>query len=175
MVGLWWFLGASLDRHPTIAQVLDRYDHLLVPLVLSSLLAFLISGCANTSFAASLAPTAELLAVADKASLTAALEAGGVTVETGESGFQPFFTLEGSILKVNGADVQVFEYDTPEEMENEASQVSSDGGSIGTSMVTWMEAPHFYKAGRIIVLYVGSDAVMLDLLEGALGPPLAGR
>jgi hypothetical protein len=139
------------------------------------LLAFLISGCANTSFAASPASTAEPLAVADKASLTAALEAGGATVETGESVLQPFFTPEGIILKVNGADVQVFEYESPEEMENEASQVSSDGGSIGTSLVAWLDAPHFYKAGRIIVLYVGSDAAVLDLLEGAIEPQFAGQ
>lgn len=95
-------------------------------------------------------------------------------METGESVFQPFFTPEGSFLKVSGADVQVFEYESPEEMENEASQVSPDGGSIGTSMIMWMEAPHFYKAGRIIVLYVRSDAALLDLLEGSLGPPFAG-
>jgi hypothetical protein len=142
---------------------------------LALLLTFVISGCANNSLAASPAPTAELLAVADQASLTAALEAGGETVETGESVLQPFFTPEGSILKVNGADVQVFEYESPEEMENEASQVSPDGGSIETSMVTWMDAPHFYKVGHIIVLYVGSDAAMLDLLEGALGAQFAGR
>jgi hypothetical protein len=43
-------------------------------------------------------------------------------------------------------------------MENEASQVSSDGGSIGISMATWIDAPHFYQAGRIKVIYVGSDA-----------------
>jgi hypothetical protein len=139
------------------------------------LLAFLVSACANKSLAASPVPTVEPLAVADKTSLTTILEAGGATVETGEAIFQPFFTPEGSILKVNGADVQVFEYEGAEEMEKEASQVSSDGGSIGTSMVTWMDAPHFYKAGRIIVLYVGSDAPVLDLLEGALGPQFAGR
>ncbi len=60
-------------------------------------------------------------------------------------------------------------------MENEAYEISSDGGSIGTSMVTWIDAPHFYKGGRIIVLHVGSDAPVLDLLEGALGSQFAGR
>ena len=139
------------------------------------LLALLISGCANNSQAASPAPATEPLAVEDKANLIAALEAAGATVETGEPVSQAFFTPEGSILRVNGADVQVFEYENAEEMENEASQVSSDGGSIGTSMVTWVDAPHFYKAGRIIVLYVGSDAAVLDLLAGALGPQFAGR
>ena len=96
-------------------------------------------------------------------------------MELGEPISQPFLTPEGSIVKVNGADVQVFEYESSEEMGNEASQVSSDGGSIGTSMVTWMDAPHFYKTGRIIVLYIGSDAAVLDLLEGALGPQFAGQ
>ena len=88
---------------------------------------------------------------------------------------QVFFDAEGHILKVNGADVQVFEYESPEAMENEASLVSSDGGSIGTSMVAWVDVPHFYKASRMIVLYVGNDAAVLDLLENALGPQFAGR
>ena len=60
-------------------------------------------------------------------------------------------------------------------MENEASQVAPDGGSIGTSMVSWMDAPHFYKTGRIIALYVGSDQTILDLLEKVMGPQFAGQ
>lgn len=138
-------------------------------------LAFLVGGCANNFQAASPAPTTEPLAVEDKASLIAALKAAGATVELGEPISQPFFTPEGSITKVDSADIQVFEYENAEEMENEASRVSSDGGSIGTSMVTWVDAPHFYKTGRIIVLYVGSDAAVLDLLEKALGSQYAGR
>ncbi len=139
------------------------------------MLTFLVNGCANNSQVASPIPTAERLALEDKASLIAALEAAGAMVEAGEPISQTFFTPEGSIIKVNSADVQVFEYNSSDEMENEASQVSSDGGSIGTSMVTWMDTPHFYKTGRIIVLYLGSDAAVLDLLEGTLGPQFAGR
>lgn len=144
-------------------------------IVLLLLSALAISGCANNSLAASPAATAGPGAVEDQATLISALEASGATVEIGEPISQVFFSAEGNILKVNDADVQVFEYESAEEMENEASQVSSDGGSIGTSMVTWVDVPHFYKAGRIIVLYVGSDASILDLLEYALGPQFAGR
>ena len=104
-----------------------------------------------------------------------ALRAAGATVEPSEPITQVFFTPEGNILKVNGADVQVFEYESEEAMEAEASQVTPDGGSIGTTMVTWMDTPHFYKAGRIIVLYVGSDGAILSLLEEVLGPQFAGR
>ena len=104
-----------------------------------------------------------------------ALRAAGATVEPAEPITQAFFTPEGHILKVNGTDVQVFEYENEEAMESEASQVAPDGGSIGTTMVTWVETPHFYKAGRIIVLYVGSDESVLDLLEQVLGQQFAGR
>jgi hypothetical protein len=41
-------------------------------------------------------------------------------------------------------------------------------------MVSWMDTPHFYKTGKIIVLYVGSDTTVLELLEGVLGPQFAG-
>lgn len=114
-------------------------------------------------------------AVEDQASLVTALGAAGATVETGDPITQPFFTPEGKNIKVNGADVQVFEYESAEAMENEASQVAPDGGSIGTSMVNWMDTPHFYKAGRIIVLYVGSDETILNLLATVIGPQFAGR
>jgi hypothetical protein len=59
-------------------------------------------------------------------------------------------------------------------MEEEASQVTPEGGSIGTSMISWIDTPHFYKAGNILVLYVGSDEAILGLLEKVLGPQFAG-
>lgn len=133
-----------------------------------------ISGCANRSLAAAPDPTTEAPSVQDKAALTTALQDAGASVEETDQVMQPFFTPEGSILKVNEADVQVFEYESAEAMEEQASQVSPEGGSIGTSMVSWMDTPHFYKAGKIIVLYVGSDEAILSLLANALGPQFAG-
>lgn len=114
-------------------------------------------------------------AVEDYDSLVEALRAAGATVEPGDPVEQVFFTVTGQIIKVNGADVQVFEYETTEAMEADAAQVSPDGGSIGTSMVTWVATPHFYKAGRVLVLYVGDDPAIVDLLEGVLGLQFAGR
>lgn len=110
----------------------------------------------------------------DLDSLMEALRSAGASIEAGEDVEQPFFTAIGKILKVNGADVQVFVYDTAEAMEADAAQVAEDGGSIGSSMVTWMGPPHFYKLGRMIVLYVGDDQTVKTLLEGVLGPQFAG-
>jgi len=113
--------------------------------------------------------------VQDYASLIDSLRGAGATVEPGDQLEQAFFAVKGQIIKVNSADVQVFEYETAESMEADAAQVAPDGGSVGTSMVTWMAAPHFYKAGRILVLYVGDDQAILDLLEDTLSPQFAGR
>jgi len=114
-------------------------------------------------------------AVEDKAGLIAALEGAGAKVESGDPIEQPFFSVPGEILKVNGADVQVFEYTSAEAMGIEASQVSQDGSSIGTSMASWMDVPHFFRSGRVLVLYVGNDTATLDILKGVLGEQFAGR
>jgi len=113
--------------------------------------------------------------VEDQASLLIGLQSAGTTVKVGDTVIQGFFTPEGSIVTVNGADIQVFEYENAEAMESEASQVAPDGGSVGTSMMMWVEAPHFYKSGRIIVLYIGSDTATLDLLQSVMGSQFAGQ
>ena len=143
--------------------------------VLLLMFGLIVVGCGNGVTAAPTIASTESPVVEDQATLIAALKAAGATVEVGDSITQDFFRPEGHIIKVNGADVQVFEYESAAAMENEASQVAPDGGSIGTSMVSWMDAPHFYKTGRIIALYVGGDQTILDLLNMVLGPQFAGQ
>ena len=118
---------------------------------------------------------AESAAVEDLGSLSQALRSAGATVDSTETIQQEFFTVEGRILKVNGADVQVFEYKSAEAMEAEAALVAPDGGSVGTSMMMWMATPHFFKSGAVLVLYVGDDAAVFDLLKSVLGEQFAGR
>jgi hypothetical protein len=96
------------------------------------------------------------------------------SIEIGESISQPFFTPQGQIIKLHGEDVQVFEYGSEEEAKNEAMLVSADGSSVGTSVVTWKQTPHFYRSGRLIVLYVGNDLQVIETLTGLLGSQFAG-
>lgn len=110
----------------------------------------------------------------DLGSLSRTLRAASATVESNESVRQDFFSVEGRLLKVDSADVQVFEYKSAEAMEAEAALVSADGGSVGTSMISWMATPHFFKSGRVLVLYAGDNAAILDLLTDALGGQFAG-
>jgi hypothetical protein len=131
-----------------------------------------ISACGSSATPNS---SSEPLTIEDQASFLAALQVEGATAEIADPITQDFFSVEGQIIRVNGMDVQVFEYESAEAMANEASQVAPDGGSIGTSMVNWIDTPHFFKAGRIIVLYLGSDQTVLNLLEKVLGPQFAGQ
>jgi hypothetical protein len=139
----------------------------------------LVSACSSPGTQAPEIPTAtsapQSSQVQDQDGLIDALRTDGATVELGEPVEQAFFTVPGQILKVNDKDVQVFEYESAEALEADAAQVASDGGSIGTNMVMWVEAPHFFKSGRVLVLYVGEDQGVIDLLKGALGEQFAGR
>ncbi len=113
-------------------------------------------------------------AVTDYDSLVDILESAGTTVEPAGTVTQPFFTPQGQVIKVEGQDVQVFEYDSEAGADGEADLVSPDGSSVGTSMMTWIATPHFYKSGRIIVLFVGNQNDTIEILEASLGPQFAG-
>lgn len=151
----------------------------MLSLVSMLMIVLLIAACAQSGQAAEVpAPTGASTGssfMEDVASLVKSLRAAGADVEPGEAVEQVFFTVAGQIIKVNGADVQVFEYESAEAMDADAAQVAADGGSVGMNMVMWVEPPHFFKSGRVLVLYVGEDASVLDLLRGALGGQFAGR
>ena len=115
----------------------------------------------------------------DYVSLIDNLRANDATVNPEGEIEQPFFSVTGFSIQVNGASVQVFEYDTAEDAEADASLVSPDGSSIGsstgTAMPFWVDDPHFYYKEKIIVLYVGDDPGIEKLLKSVLGSQFAGR
>ncbi len=88
---------------------------------------------------------------------------------------QPFFSVEGNAITVNGENVQVFEYADQAAADAEAATISPDGSSIGTSVISWIGPPHFFQADSIIVLYFGDSEEVMGLLGEALGPQIAVR
>jgi hypothetical protein len=109
------------------------------------------------------------------ATLTDRLRAAGAKVAAGDVVQQPFLSVPGRILSVNGEDVQVYEYGNPIAAYLDAMQVSHDGSTVGGStIIEWIDTPHFYKQGRVIAIYVGHTARMTHLLSGALGAQFAG-
>lgn len=122
-------------------------------MVLLLMFAVVVSGCANNSTPTS---PAEPLVVEDNASLMGALQNSGATVETGEPVSQDFFSPEGSIIKVNGMDVQVFEYESVETMESESSQVAP-GGALSMSFMALSSIINSCEGSPLIYLSRGDS------------------
>ena len=137
----------------------------LLPLIVLVVAALVLTACGGQPASAEGYGTEEFLAE---------LREQGVEAEKGDSVEQAFFSVVGTYVNFNGESVQVFEYDTAETMESDAVLVDASGSSIGTSMMTWIATPHFYKKGRILVLYVGDNPETLKALESVLGPQFAG-
>jgi hypothetical protein len=83
--------------------------------------------------------------VRDPDALVEALKAQGLSVERAGDVSQPFFSVGGRALTVNGENVQVFRYATAEAAEREAGQVSPDGSGTATSMVSWERVRRYQK------------------------------
>ena len=79
------------------------------------------------------------------------------------------------MIKLHGEDVQVFQYPNAAAVEAEAARVSRDGSTVGTTKLHWIGPPHFYKQGRLLVLYVGDESKVLKALEAVLGRQFAGK
>ena len=114
------------------------------------------------------------------------LRATGVSADVIGEGevFLELFSVTEQVLRVNGTEVSVFEYQDASSAAEDASRVSPDGtvitqsengGLVRAGDVFWVAPPHFYRSGGIIVLYVGDDPAVIDALVTALGPQFAGQ
>ena len=102
------------------------------------------------------------------------LRATGNQVEVVGDTLRPFFTPKARILNVSNSIVQLYEYESKEQLEEEAAKVSPDGARIGSTEMKWEVPPHFYKTEMVIVLYEGSDSTMKQTLSSVVGAQFAG-
>ncbi len=161
-----------------------RTRHLLFTATLA--VALLVSGCLSAGQAAQpeLTPTAAPPAVTppavpvegvdDFASLVDCLRQQGLRVQPVGQVSQPFFGVPGQVIRVDDGEVQVFVYASEEAAQQDAAKVSPDGGTIDTTMVTWVAPPHFYRRGNLLVIYLGGEPTIQKALADALGPQFAG-
>jgi uncharacterized protein (DUF305 family) len=117
--------------------------------------------------------------IVDQVGFIDALRAEGLTVDVVDSVEQPFLQAPGTVLRLSGngltdpVEVQVFDYADASDAEADAAAIGPDG-QPRTALVEWIAPPHFYRADGLIVLYVGDDHSILELLSELLGPPFAG-
>lgn len=86
-----------------------------------------------------------------------------------------YFEVSAQVVQVNTGAVNVFEYRDAAAAGRDAARVSPDGSSVGTTSIFWIGPPHFYRDGRLIVIYAGDAVAVLQPLEAVLGAPFAGR
>lgn len=107
-------------------------------------------------------------------SLVASLRGAGLTLEDAGMVEQPFFTVPAHVYTVEG-DLQIYEFRSAADAESAAAQVAPNGMTIGTSQVSWMAAPHFFRKDRLVVNYLGSSPKVLTELQRILGAQFAGQ
>ncbi|WP_374686112.1 hypothetical protein [Promineifilum sp.] len=101
--------------------------------------------------------------------------AAGAAVSLGGDVPSPLFEgSNGQTYLVNDEEIQVYQFADEAEAEAAAATISPDGGMINDVSVRWAGAPHFYRQGNTIVVYIGGDIATLDLLGGSFGEPFAG-
>lgn len=103
------------------------------------------------------------------------LRAAGFTVRDAGRVEQPFFRVPDHVLVVNDSDLQLYEFATAAEAADAAAQIDATGSTIGTTKMSWMAPPHFFRRDRTIANYLGSDARILAELERLFGPQFAGQ
>jgi hypothetical protein len=98
-----------------------------------------------------------------------------VTAEDGSALINPNVavrTIEIGDDSLGDVEVQVFEYPDEETRKADSVAIAPSGSPIGERYVTWLDQPNFWAAGELIVLYVGRDREVLELLSTVLGEPV---
>jgi hypothetical protein len=97
------------------------------------------------------------------------LQSAGATVEMRTKVKESFFPVDDQIIQVNGEEVRVFEFANSYDARKSAAQVSSDGYKVGDRLLDVNATPHFFNKDRLVVLYIGDNEAMLNLLSDQLG------
>ena len=113
-------------------------------------------------------------AAAARKSIADELRAAGQRVEDMGPIEQTFFSVPARVYRVEGDDLQVYEYASEEAAAADAAKVQPNG-AIGTSMPHWIAPPHFFRRGSTLVIYLGTNTRVLADLERLMGKQFAGQ
>lgn len=150
-------------------------------IVLTSLiLVILLSGCTNLKVSSPIESKENIQTVlyaSDYNSFISALREKGYIVEEPLE-LQPspndnlLLSVHPRVIKIDSENISIFEFIDSETAKSQAQTISSDGSHIGYSMIDWVEPPHFYLQGRIIIGYVGRNKNLLNGLKDIIGAPI---
>jgi hypothetical protein len=133
------------------------------------LLVLLLGACGSVATPTAAPQTGTSLGYDD---LVQRLREDGAKVEPAGEVDQPFFSVTGQQIMVDGQEVQVFEYTDEMARRAEAAKIAPDGYTVGDTKANWISRPNFWATGRVIVLYVGVDKALVSRLTDLLGDPI---
>ncbi len=103
---------------------------------------------------------------------------GALVVSVNE---EPGGLLDGALINVliNGEQAEVYEFASTSDADAAAQTVSSDGTTITSGdtppiAIDFLNRPHYFQQGNVIVVYTGGDSEVIELLRDALGEEFAG-
>lgn len=140
-------------------------------------LALLVVGCA-TDGDADVAPSTSAVAVATSMApaglddVIAALEQTGADVRQGDRAAGTPFSVDAQLADVDAIQIRLYEYGDAASRAAEEATIAMDGWSVNHTPVEWIDDPHFWSKGRVIVLYLGDDPSAIELLTSVLGPEI---
>ena len=120
------------------------------------------------------------------ASLVQKLREAGTTVEfvSDIRHPEPIFPATSKSISINDEPAQVYEFQDEATAQTEARNVWPDGSTIGPQppegnpgmivSFNWIAPPHWYQSGKLIVIYLGENQSIMELLESLLGTQFAG-
>ncbi len=93
---------------------------------------------------------------------------GTTTLDVGEAAADGFGVV-GRRIQIGSAEIEAYEYESVEGREAVSSTIPPEATSIGGLPAAWADRPHIWTAGRLIVVYVGTDGGTVLLLSSLMG------
>ncbi|MEG2108146.1 hypothetical protein [Clostridium sp.] len=85
-------------------------------------------------------------------------------------------SIDGEMLKIKGGELRVYEYktDQKESLNSDINSIQENGYNINGNKIEWKVSPHFYRKGRVVVIYDGDSQDVMKVLSEILGSPFIG-
>ncbi len=104
------------------------------------------------------------------------MKASGLQVRVPRRAERPAMDTDGYLLDVNnGVSLEVYEYDSAEELNEVKATISPDGTRVGNETIAWESPVHLYSTEKVILVYRGTDADTRQSLATMFGPEFAGN
>jgi len=98
-----------------------------------------------------------------------------VIKDTEGSNNELFVSGKLTVIEADGNKISIYEYGNSEDMEKASRGISKEGTSIGGTKYEFINRPHFYKKGNIIVGYIGGNKSLIKEIKKIMGEQFAGQ